>query len=344
MHSTPAIGKDGTIFIGSSNGILYAVNPNGSLKWAYNTMNYFVETSPSIGSDGTIYIASTTSVGKGRLYAIDPLGTLKWFFETAKRIQWSSPAIDSHDTIYVGCDDAKLYAIGPNGTIRWTYNTGAINDSSPAIGADGTIYLSASYPSDKLFAIHADGSIKWIYQNYLDGMKLRSSVAIGSDGTIYAGSSSYLNKGHLYAINPNGTDKWRFEIIGIGGGGSGQVGPSPAIGPDGTIYFGADYTLYAVETSSGGLASTPWPMYHRDARHTGRIGGVILGDLNHDSNINLEDVITALNVITRTTQPITFINESDVNYDGKIGLQEAIYLIQVVAEIRPKTIINFNAD
>ena len=46
---------------------------------------------------------------------------------------------------------------------------------------------------------------------------------------------------------------------------------SPAIGADGTIYVGSnDYYLYAINGNSGGLASTPWPMFHHDVRHSGR--------------------------------------------------------------------------
>jgi len=41
---------------------------------------------------------------------------------------------------------------------------------------------------------------------------------------------------------------------------------------DGTVYVGSnDYNLYAIYGNSGGLAKTPWPMFHRDLKHTGRV-------------------------------------------------------------------------
>jgi len=47
---------------------------------------------------------------------------------------------------------------------------------------------------------------------------------------------------------------------------------SPAIGSDGTIYVGSgDGHLYAIQ-GTGGLASTPWPMFRHDLRHSGRFG------------------------------------------------------------------------
>uniref|UniRef100_A0A7C4U7K1 Uncharacterized protein n=1 Tax=candidate division WOR-3 bacterium TaxID=2052148 RepID=A0A7C4U7K1_UNCW3 len=60
--------------------------------------------------------------------------------------------------------------------------------------------------------------------------------------------------------------KWTFTMGDV-------VRSSPAIGSDGTIYVGSDdYKLYAIY-GSGTLANTPWPMFHHDLKHTGRVGG-----------------------------------------------------------------------
>mgnify|MGYP001823841558 FL=1 len=94
-----------------------------------------------------------------------------------------------------------------------------------------------------------------------------SSPAIDSDGTIYVGSGD----GKLYAINPDGTEKWDLAIWIIGNS-------SPAIGSDGTIYVGSvDNKLYAIYGDSGGLARSPWPMFHHDLRHTGSASGKLKG-------------------------------------------------------------------
>lgn len=55
--SSPALGSDGTIFIGSDNGKIYSVYPNGIIKWNYQTEDW-VRSSPAIGKDGTIFIGS----------------------------------------------------------------------------------------------------------------------------------------------------------------------------------------------------------------------------------------------------------------------------------------------
>jgi len=63
--SSAAVGADGTVYVGSDDSNLYAINPDGSEKWRVTTGGE-VRSSPAIGSDGTIYVGSHD----GRLYAI----------------------------------------------------------------------------------------------------------------------------------------------------------------------------------------------------------------------------------------------------------------------------------
>lgn len=80
----PAIGTDGTIYLGAPSGRLYAVNSNGTGKWAFGT-DHISFMSPTIGADGTIYVGATELVvggaSTGALYAISgktPLANSAW--------------------------------------------------------------------------------------------------------------------------------------------------------------------------------------------------------------------------------------------------------------------------
>ena len=185
QSSSPAICNAGTIYIGNVYSNLYALNPDGSIKWKYTTGN-IIMSSPAIGSDGTIYFGSTDK----NLYALNPDGTKKWKYTTENEV-YSSPAIGSDGTIYIGIDDGNLYALNPDGTEKWNKTLGDWIGSSPAIGGDGTIYVGSG--DGNLYALNPDGSIKW---NYSTKREIYSSPAIGSDGTIYIGSYD----GNLYAI------------------------------------------------------------------------------------------------------------------------------------------------
>jgi hypothetical protein len=67
--SSPAIGSDGTVYVGSYDKKLYAINGKSGVKlWEFETGDgeYGVSSSPAIGSDGTVYVGSNDK----KLYAI----------------------------------------------------------------------------------------------------------------------------------------------------------------------------------------------------------------------------------------------------------------------------------
>jgi ribosomal protein L37AE/L43A len=45
--------------------------------------------------------------------------------------------------VYFGSYDYKVYALDGDGQLKWSYTTGNPVDSSPAIGADGTVYIGS---------------------------------------------------------------------------------------------------------------------------------------------------------------------------------------------------------
>ncbi len=228
IASSPAIGSDGTIYVGSGDSNLYAIRPNGTEKWKFSTGG-FIDSSLLIGSDGTIYFGSSDN----RLYAVNPNGTEKWSFSTTDDVN-SSPAIGSDGTIYVGSQDNNLYAVNPNGTEKWHFSTEDWVDSSPAIASDGTIYVGSH--DNNLYSLYPNGTKKW---HFSTSSSVASSPAIGSDGTIYVGSGD----SNLYAVRPNGTEKWNFSTGDF-------IDSSPSIGSDGTIYIGSeDYNLYAINSN-----------------------------------------------------------------------------------------------
>lgn len=246
VKSSPTIGTDGTIYVGGDN-MLYAVRPDGVLKWKFETGDLIGFSSAAIAADGSIYIGSFD----GDLYAITDAGqgvvSEKWAFQTGDFID-SSPAIGLDGTIYVGSGDDSLYAVNPDGTLKWKFATGDSieNGCSPAISADGTVYIGSF--DGNLYALTDGGqglvTKKWAFPT---GGNVYSSPTIGADGTVYIGSFN----GNLYAVNPDGRLKWEFTT-------GASVFSSPAIGVDGTIYFGSnDENLYAL-IDTGTKATEKW--------------------------------------------------------------------------------------
>lgn len=190
-------------------------------KWNYTlNTNESLSISPAVGPDGTIYLP-TTIITRTHHY----------------------------------CD---LKAINSDGTLKWNYtiNNGANKNSyftgTPAIAKDGTIYASGYYLMDSggynnfMLALNPDGTLKWKYADV--GLHGWTSPAIGNDGTIYTAGFYQGPKGGstgmygvFYAINSDGTLKWKYSITDQGN--SYSFG-APAIGLDGTIYFTGEVAHY----------------------------------------------------------------------------------------------------
>ena len=73
VYSSPALGSDGLVYVGSYDNKLYAIAPDGALEWSYET-NGYVYSSPALGSDGRVYFGSHDY----RIYAIASDRALEW--------------------------------------------------------------------------------------------------------------------------------------------------------------------------------------------------------------------------------------------------------------------------
>ncbi len=157
VSTSQAIGKDGTIFFGTSDSVFYAFRPDGTKKWEFSSPGR-ITSFPAIGNDGTIYFGSEN----GYLYAINEDGSKKWEYYTGGYCYYS-PAIRKDGTIIFTSSNISgkfIYAINEDGSKIWEFSISA--HTSPVFGRDGTIYFGfmGSYDS-KLYALNPDGSLKW---------------------------------------------------------------------------------------------------------------------------------------------------------------------------------------
>jgi len=268
FQSKPAVGEDGTIYVGSQDRFLYAVNPDGSEKWNVNLF-YMVRACPAIGYDGTVYVGSKS------FYAIDLDQSFKWSADD-KGYARHAPAIDDDGNIYYAPYGNNLYSIKPDGYTRWNVKLGYGIESTPAISNYGKIYINSG---DKhLYSLNKDnGSINWSYN--LNNSFAYRSPSIATDGTVYFASregesGSWTN--YFIAFNPDGLIKWKYEI-------EGSLASTPLISLDDTIYFGADYSLFAMNPDG----SLKWKYEMEDYPFIPcliDLNGVIY-TLRHDQNI-----------------------------------------------------------
>jgi outer membrane protein assembly factor BamB len=263
--SSPAI-ADGVVFIGSSDGALYAIHQEtGQQKWKYETQEP-ISSSPAV-ADGIVYFISYDGV----MYAVSAeTGTLKWRFSTggerrfeAKGIHGltpseqmiadpmdlflSSPAV-FNARVYFGSSDGNIYSLDAHtGVVIWSFATKDVVHASPAI-FNNTLYIGSwdSY----LYALDADtGQEKWRFKTGEDPVShnqvgFQSSPAV-SDGTVYVG----CRDGHVYAVDAaTGNKKWAYSTS------QSWVNGTPAVRA-GVVYVGTSDThrFYALDAKMGRL-------------------------------------------------------------------------------------------
>lgn len=271
--SAPAIGSDGSVYVASDS--LYALNPNGTIRWSRFFTGEALRASASIGSDGTIYFAARNipltamHPDSGRVLWERPLGAQDHVF--------ASPAIGSDGTVYVATNDCRLHAVSAAGTEQWTFNAATSGSvcamrSSPAIGSDGTIYLGTvdRTPRPVLFAVRPTGTLRWTYTPSgmpidvaVSEFDIYSSPVIGNDGTVYFGQEF----GRVYAVDGlAGSERWVVKTL------AGIAWSSPVLTLGGKLLINdVQGRVYAITTESAGLQGTaPWPRYRGGNRSAGR--------------------------------------------------------------------------
>ena len=178
IQGRPAVGADGTVYAIGVKGHLYALTPEGGVKWIFRIANANALQPVSVGTDGTIYFASVASV-----YAVNSDGTLKWTF--------TDPGF------------APVFAgptVGPDGNIY-----GASTDFSRP-GGLGAFVLS---PAGQLLSNRPGLDTRWGYSNI--------EVAFGQGQWYFTNNASggIPNAGSLWAFSLGGTNLvWNQGAIG----------------------------------------------------------------------------------------------------------------------------------
>jgi len=248
ITSSPTVGADGTVYVGSNDGGFYALNgADGSIKWRYALVPAsLIDTgSAAIDAKGVIYFGG----GNGNLHALIDNGTsptLKWTATLGGPIT-NAPAIAEDGTVYIRIErgttganaEAQLVAVsGVDGVVKWRHAFGQeASYASPSIGADGTIYVAGG--DGALHAVTPAGLTKWKFA--AEG-QVYSSPAIDREGNVYFSSIG----GTVFSLTAAGVQRWRTPVGGF-------VSSSLALA-NGTAYLGSyDRRLYALDMNTGAV-------------------------------------------------------------------------------------------
>jgi outer membrane protein assembly factor BamB/subtilisin family serine protease len=244
---SPAVGPDGTVYVGGDDNSFYAISQSGAIKWSHTATSAFDTSSAAVGPDGTVYAGSSS----GTLYAFTPGGSVKWTYVVPTPAAStgldnaisSSPAVATDGTIYFHDDDGHLYAINPAGTLKWTAAVSGVSYAAPTIAPDGTIYVGDE--SSHLYAVKPDGTLKWTYTTPVSAEQIYTAAAIDSAGNTYFASLL----GNVYSVDPTGALRWK-RAIGDG------ISSAPALTAGHVVFGGYDGNLYALSEADGTISWT----------------------------------------------------------------------------------------
>ncbi len=207
---------------------LYAVEPDGAIRWRFRAPGPFVLSTPAVDGDGTVYIGSVDD----HLYAVDAEGRMRWAYATDGDIS-SSPAIGDDGTIYFGSDDQRVHAVTRDGELRWKAELGGYVRAPVALGRDGSVIAAVYGPSPRLVALEAStGDERWYFPVGIEESTERgiaSGPLVDADGFIYFGAPDDF----VYSLTRDGSMRW---IVPVGA----DVDAAPILTPDGTLVVGCD--------------------------------------------------------------------------------------------------------
>lgn len=271
-HATPSVGADGTIYIGTgtSSGKLFALNPDGTVKWvAYNDPEKGFWNK---GNAAAPYIGPTTAIERGNYVYIanrGSAGTCVCFdkntgerkgFVTRSGDPLAGPAggfqtdvvINPNGLMYLYCNTYGVAAVSlsafayDNTAAYMSWEAVHKNDTkcsgASAIDAEGNfIALVQNNAMTNVVCITPEGTVKWLCPITTAGITDQGGIVIAPDGTIYASmkmSGEYA--GGIVAVNPDGSLKWHFQKFE-------NVSSAPVVDRSGNIIFATEAgNLYIV--------------------------------------------------------------------------------------------------
>jgi outer membrane protein assembly factor BamB len=250
-------------------------NPQASaaIQWTYSPVGTQEITQRiKTGPDGTVYAVSgdNSSSSDSRLIALDPFsGSLKWQFPAPSPTPPESDddldaiAVDNAGNIYLGSDDNKVFARTPGGGQLWApFSAGGQVESPIAVSeSPNRIYFGVNdlaTGNGILYALNkSNGNPIWAYSKPESG-EIQSGVAIDpgnlidlTDDTIYFGTDTAR---FLYAVNADGTQRWKYPSSSL----SGNIRTQPVVNPSNRdiIFATTNGQVYALPYSDTSTAPT----------------------------------------------------------------------------------------
>ena len=233
---------DGTVYIGSADKRLYAIDSEtGHEKWHFETQD-IVRSTPA-AAHGRVFVGSR----EHSVYAVNAgTGALVWKYDTLREVVSSPLILDG--TVYVGSRSSDFFAFdAATGAIKWKYFYWSSWVESSAHARDGILYVGSS-DAQQVFAIDATtGKRIWSFDT--DGSAWSTPAVTNQH--VYVGAVGVLHymiehHGGFFAVDrATGKVAWRYPMAVLPQSSTYGVASSPLV-HRGLVFFGGlDGMFYA---------------------------------------------------------------------------------------------------
>ena len=188
ITTAPAIGPDGSVWVGTAAGTLYRMAHDLSSAISDPIApGYAIGGGLAIAPDAdqTVLVPSA----QGRLVAWNgATRTARWTFDAGGPIA-GAPAVTTDGQVFVGSDAGRLFSLQlSDGSLLWHYNAGGPVTSAPAVDPVSVLFV-AQNPEEPVGAVllslrRGDGQIRWAVA-LGGGSQKSSSPAIAESGRAY---------------------------------------------------------------------------------------------------------------------------------------------------------------
>ena len=135
LFARPGVGQHGDVYVGSGDGYVHALWPDGSYRWSYTVKGRVV--APPVEEPATRRAFVITS--EARLYALEPDARLRWVFPLPVAPKSEMTLTPKGTLLFVGQDD-HLYGVTTSGALALRLASPGAR-SAPVVLGDGKAAL-----------------------------------------------------------------------------------------------------------------------------------------------------------------------------------------------------------
>ena len=187
LQSSPLVGFDETIYIGTRSNKLIAINPDGTQRWVFDMPTGSILSSPPIADNGTLYFGSNDT----RLYAVHTSSA------GLSVGSWPKHQRDVRNTGRLGSNTTRRRWFAPhvywldeeNNAVVIISNIGEAQNPAGTASSRSPAGIGATTASFQIDVLNRDGSVFFSIEDSVDPGETKEFVLAAPDNSLYAAAA-----------------------------------------------------------------------------------------------------------------------------------------------------------